>query len=196
MNLFTLNDPSSPLSLLRSRRSAKARTLSAPGPDAAELADILAIASRVPDHGKLAPWRFVVIDHRDAFAALLQRLWRAEYPESAATDLAALDRFAHEAPTLVTLLFQPQPGPIPVFEQQLSTGAAGMNLLLAAHGLGYAGCWLTGARATLPGLADALGVAGGQVAGFFFLGTPTVPPAERLRPAPEDVVLHWRGPAA
>ncbi len=195
MTLFTLNDASSPLALLQSRRSVKARTLSAPGPDAAELERILAIASRVPDHGKLAPWRFVVIEDRHAFTALLQRLWRQHRPDAARTDLEALDQFAHQAPVLVTLVSRPEKGHIPVFEQRLSAGAAGLNLLLAAHAMGYAGCWLTGARAELPGLVEALGVPGGRIAGFFFLGTPTTPATERPRPTPGQVVLRWNGAA-
>ena len=191
-----LNDLSSPLALLKSRRSVKAHTLVAPGPSKGELAEILSIASRVPDHGKLAPWRFVVIEDRDSLVALLQQLWRRHRPDSDEAELAALAEFARQAPVLVALLFHPVDGKIPVFEQKLSTGAAGLNLLLAAHALGYAGCWLTGERARLPDLAEALGVAGGRVAGFFFLGTADGPAVERQRPAASEVVRHWPGNAA
>lgn len=193
MVAYVFNDFSSPLALLGSRRSAKARLLVAPGPDAAELWTILGAASRVPDHGKLAPWRFVVIEDRDAFAALLQRLWQQQHPEATDADLQSLAGFARQAPLLVALLFRPQEGRIPLFEQQLSAGAAGMNLLLSAHAFGYAGNWLTGERSRLPGLAEALGVPGGQVAGFFFLGTPAGHMSERPRPELGEVVLHWRG---
>lgn len=192
----SLNDNSSALALLRSRRSVKARTLTAPGPNPQQLADILAIASRVPDHGKLAPWRFVVIEDRPAFAQLLQRLRRAQAPEPTDAELELLHNFAHQAPLLVTLVFLPVEGKIPSFEQKLSAGAAGQNLLLAAHALGYAGNWLTGARASLPGLPEALGVPGGQIAGFFFVGTVSDAATDRARPAPEETVLYWRGPLA
>lgn len=193
MDTPLLNDFRSPLSLLSSRRSTKARNLVAPGPDEAELAQILRIASRVPDHGKLAPWRFIVIDDRAAFGALLKRLCLAANPAAATAETDALGAFATQAPVLVALVSLPKAGAIPAYEQQLSAGAAGLGLLLAAHAHGYVGNWLTGAAAALPGIADALGVPAGRVAGYFFLGTPAKAPEERPRPEPETVVLRWPG---
>lgn len=186
-----LNDRSTALSLSLTRRSGKARDMAAPGPTAAELDQILTAASRVPDHGKLAPWRFVVIRDREAFAALLARLYRADRPEPGRLELEALTAFARQAPALVVLISAPRESHIPRWEQELSAGAAAQALLMAAHALGYVGNWLTGVAATLPGIADALGVPGGRVAGFFFLGTASRLLEERPRPALADIVHHW-----
>lgn len=191
MDPIDFNDRSTALSLLETRRSGKARDLVAPGPDADQLARILSIASRVPDHGKLAPWRFVLIDDRDSFAELLSRLYAAQKPDAGRRELEAMEAFARQAPVLVALISLHREGSIPAWEQELSAGAVAQNLLLAAHALGFVGNWLTGAPAFLPGIADELGVAGGRVAGFFFLGTAARPLEERPRPALSDIVLKW-----
>src|SRR5690349_13395468 len=103
---MTLNDLSSPLALLASRRSAKPRDMVAPGPDDAQLDAMLAIATRVPDHGKLAPWRFVVIDaeRREAFAELLKNAFRKQKPDAEDFEIEAAEQFARQAPTLIVAL--------------------------------------------------------------------------------------------
>ena len=103
------NDRSSLLAHLATRRSGKARDMIAPGPDAAQLHDIIALALRTPDHGKLAPWRIVSVaaDQRGALAALLKTAWIEENPGAAGLDLSALDQFAHQAPSLLVLLSTP-----------------------------------------------------------------------------------------
>ncbi len=183
-----LNDRSSPLGLLLTRRSARARDLVAPGPDAQQLSTIMAAATRVPDHGKLAPWRFVEIVDRDAFAALIRAGQLRIRPEAGRVELEALESFARQAPCLVAALSCPKDSHIPLWEQQLSMGAAIMNLLLAAHALGFAGNWLTGPAAYLDEVAEALG---GRPAGFLFLGTPSRPLEERVRPEPAAVFARW-----
>jgi nitroreductase len=190
-----LNDTSSALALLTTRRSGKPRDLIAPGPDAAQLGTILEIAARVPDHGKLAPWRFVVIpgDRRDALSALLSAAFRAEKPSASAVEIEGLVQFAHQAPTLVVVLSSPKAHKIPLWEQELSAGAACLNLLHAAHALGFAGGWLTGWAAGSDSVRDAFGAAPERIAGFLFLGTPSRPLEERPRPAREDVVAVWQG---
>jgi len=186
------NDLTTPFTALATRRSGKPRDLVAPGPDADQLARILAVAMRTPDHGKLAPWRFVVIDNRDAFAALLRRAFLAERPETKDAGLAAVEQFAHQAPVLVAALSSPRPdAPIPLWEQQLSAGAACMNLLHAAQALGFAGGWLTGWAAYSETVRDALGAAPERIAGFLFLGTPGKELSERPRPDPAAVISHW-----
>lgn len=188
------NDRSSPLALLLSRRSGKARNLVAPGPDERELERILAAASRVPDHGKLNPWRFVVVTDRGAFADLLLERYAADRGAPGKLEAKALTDFAQQAPVLVAVVSLAAPGMrIPEWEQILTAGAACQNLLLAAHAMGYAGNWLTDPAAYLPGIADALGVPGGRVAGFLFLGSVASPLEERPRPALDDVVLRWPG---
>lgn len=186
------NDTSTPLSLLATRRSGKPRDLVAPGPDAAQLDQMLAIAARTPDHGKLAPWRFVVIDDRDALSRLLADAYRAERPQAPRGDLDALDQFARQAPTLVVVLSSPvTASPIPLWEQELSAGAATMNLLHAAHALGFAAGWLTGWPTFSDAVRDGLGTAPERIAGFVFIGTPSRPLDERPRPEPARIVSHW-----
>lgn len=186
------NDRSTPLAALATRRSGKPRDLVAPGPDADQLRQILDIAMRTPDHGKIAPWRFVVIDDREAFAALLGRAFRAERPETRDADLTVVEQFAHQAPVLVVAMSSPKKdSPIPLWEQELSAGAACMNLLHAAHALGFAGGWLTGWAAYSDVVRDALGTAPERIAGFLFLGTPANALSERPRPDPAQIVAHW-----
>jgi nitroreductase len=189
-----LNDLSSPLALLETRRSGRPRDLVAPGPDAAQLRQILEIALRTPDHGKLHPWRFVHItqERRPDFAALLQRAYRIDRPEPGRLEIEANERFAYQGPELVVVLSSPTPEhKIPLWEQQLSCGAACMNLLLAAHASGFAGGWVTGWAAYSPAVLEALGREGERIAGFLFLGTPGAELEERLRPEHDAVVSEW-----
>jgi nitroreductase len=190
------NDTSSILALLRSRRSSRPRDLVEPGPDAAQLREILALATRVPDHGKLAPWRFIHIgrEQRPAFAELLERAYRAgKAEEPGRLEIEAAHRFAQQAPELVVALSSPAAGTkIPLWEQELSCGAACMTLLLAAHAMGFAGGWVTGWAAYSPEVLAGLGGREGErVAGFLFLGTPGGPLEERIRPSLDDVVSEW-----
>ena len=192
------NDTSSPLTLLRTRRSGKARDMVAPGPDANQLADILGIAARVPDHGKLSPWRFVTIadDQRDAFAALLVTAYRAEKPDAGRLEIETMDSFARYAPTMVALLSTPiMASKIPLAEQIFSAGAAAMQLLNAAHAHGFVGNWLTGWPAQNHDVLAALGGTPGQdsVTGFFFIGTAAKPLEERPRPNLPEVTRYWAG---
>ena len=189
------NDLASPLALLRSRRSARPRDLVAPGPDAAQLREILGLAMRVPDHGKLHPWRFVHVarDRRGDFAALLDRAYRADNPAPGRLELEANERFAHQAPELIIALFSPTEGhKIPVWEQELSCGAACFNLELAAIASGFAAGWVTGWAAYSPIVLAAFGQPPERIAGFMFLGTSSVDLEERARPEYEAVVSEWR----
>ena len=190
------NDRSTPLSLLLTRRSAKPRDLVAPGPDGDELGRMLAVAARTPDHGKLSPWRFVIVpdDRRDALATVLTQAYRAERPDAPAADLAGVEQFARQAPTLVVVLSAPVlDHKVPVWEQELSAGAAAMNLLHAAHAMGYAGGWLTGWAASSQQVRDAFGGSDERIVGFVFLGTPGRPLDERPRPALTAIVSTWPG---
>ncbi|WP_294298666.1 nitroreductase [uncultured Sphingomonas sp.] len=189
------NDLTSPLSLLATRRSGKPRDMVAPGPDAAQLSDIVALASRVPDHGKLAPWRFVVVgaDQRDAFAAVLQEAYRAEKPDAGRLEVEAIEQFARQAPTLIVVLSSPKrESHIPLWEQELSAGAACMQLLNAVTAHGFVGGWLTGWAAFSPRVRDAFGGEGERIAGFVFVGSPSRQLDERPRPALDSVLTHWR----
>ncbi|WP_447726702.1 nitroreductase family protein [Sphingomonas koreensis] len=196
---MTFNDRTTPLSLLATRRSGKARDLIAPGPDSDELGRILAIAARTPDHGKLAPWRFVVVpaEARDALAAGIVDAYRADKPEAGRLEIEAMDQFARQAPTLVVVLASPKvESHIPLWEQELSAGATTMNLLHAVHASGYAGCWLTGWAAFSDRVRDLFGAAPERIAGFVFIGTPSRPLDERPRPDMEKTVSIWGGAVA
>ena len=188
-----LNDASTPLSLLATRRSGKPRDLAAPGPDAVQIATMLEIAARTPDHGKLAPWRFVVVpdDARGALARVLTDALRAERPDAHTAEFGALEQFAHQAPSLVVVLSSPKPSKIPIWEQELSAGAACMNLLHTVHALGFAGGWLTGWPAFNDTVRDAFGKAPERIAGFVFIGTPARPLDERPRPDMAAVASRW-----
>ena len=195
---MTFNDLSSPLSALATRRSGKPRDLVEPGPDTEQLSRIVAIAARTPDHGKLAPWRFVTVgaDQRDALAALLARAYLAQKPDAGRLETQANDQFARQAPALVVQISSPQPDShIPLWEQELSVGAAGMNLLHAAHAMGFAGGWLTTWAAYSDMVRDAFGAAPERIAGFFFIGTPGRPLDERPRPDMARVGTDWTPPS-
>lgn len=189
-----LNDRTTPLSLLATRRSGRPRDMIAPGPDRTELDAMLAIAARTPDHGKLHPWRFVIVpdDARQALADTITAAFRAERPGAAQTETSAFVQFAHQAPTLVVVLSSPQAdSKIPLWEQQLSAGAACMNLLHAAHAMGFVAGWLTGWAAYSDAVRDAFGASPERIAGFIFIGSPGLPQEERARPDPADIVSVW-----
>lgn len=189
------NDTASLAAYLRTRRSSRPRDLAEPGPDAEQLREILSIAARTPDHGKLAPWRFVHVrrEDRGAFAQMLEAAYRAGRPEAGRLEIEAAHIFAHQAPELVVVLSSPRDSPkIPLWEQQLSCGAAAMNLLHAAYALGFAGGWVTGWAAYSDEVLKALGGKPPErIAGFLFLGTPAGELEERLRPELDDVVETW-----
>lgn len=193
-----LNDRSSTLSLLETRRSAKPRELIGPGPTAAELERILTIAARIPDHGKLHPWRFVTVaeGQRDALAALLQQALSEENPDATDAHRQKEEEFAHYPGQLVVLVSAPvENHKIPVWEQQLSSGAAGMNLLMAAHALGYVAGWVTGWRAYSERVRAAFCGPGERIAGFIFIGHPGREVEERPRAALSEVWTEWRPPS-
>jgi nitroreductase len=193
-----LNDRSSALALLETRRSGKPRDLGPPGPTAEELERILTIAMRTPDHGKIAPWRFVIVgkDQRQQLADLLAQALPEYDPEATPAHYAKALEFSHQAPVMILLISSPIEGhKIPVWEQQLSCGAVGMNLLQATHALGYVGGWITGWHAYSPRVTRAFCKEGERIAGFIFLGTPQSPLDERPRPALTDHVSQWQPPA-
>ena len=193
-----LNDRTSALSLLETRRSAKPRELVGPGPTREELERILAIAARIPDHGKLHPWRFVTIadDQRDAFEALLHEALSAEGVDTTSARQEKEHEFAHYAGQLVVLISAPvENHKIPAWEQQLSCGAAGMNLLLAAHALGYTAGWVTGWRTYSERVRAAFCAPGERIAGFIFIGQPGRALEDRARPALSEVWSEWTPPS-
>ncbi len=194
-----LNDTSSTLALLQTRRSGRPREMVAPGPSAAELETILEVAARTPDHGKLFPWRFVVVgdDQRGALEALLLQALPEHDPDATDAHRDKAREFAHQAPALVVLVSAPTPGhKIPEWEQELSAGAAAMNLLMATHALGYVGGWITGWAAYSERVRAAFCAPGERIAGFMFLGTPGRELEERPRAPLPTVAKNWAPPSA
>jgi nitroreductase len=189
------NDNSSTLNLLHSRRSGKARDMVVPGPDTTQLNHILQAAARVPDHGKLAPWRFVEVrtERREAFASIIEAAYLAEKPQASAIELKAVRAYAVDAPTLIIVLGTPKvESHIPLIEQQLSVGAVIQNMLVAAHAMGFVANWLTGWPAYAQGVRSALGC--GQtdvIAGFIYIGTASKPLEERPRPDLAQIVSQF-----
>jgi len=192
-----LNDRSSILSLLETRRSAKPRELAGPGPTSEEMERILTIAARVPEHGQLFPWRFVTVssEQRDSFGAILRQALLQDDPAAPIARHEKEDAFANYPGQLVVLISAPVQGhKIPVWEQELSCGAAGMNLLLAAHALGYVAGWVTGWRAYSERVRSAFCGPGERIAGFIFIGHPSRELEERQRPSLANVWQPWQSP--
>jgi len=179
------------LRFLALRRSTSAVTLAEPAPSPSELDTLLRLATRVPDHGKLAPWRFVVLEGagKAAFAGELEALALARGDQTAAAKLAKLKI----PPLCVAVISSPKEAAIPAWEQELSAGAVCTTLLYAALAMGYGGNWITDWYAYDREAAAILGLqASERVAGFVLLGTPREPPMERERPDLAPLVTHWR----
>ncbi len=183
------------LDLLKTRRSVKPIELSGPAPAPAELETLLTVASRVPDHGKLTPWRFIVFDGdaRLKAGAAIESVFKSNNPQ-ATEDQAAFERNRlARAPLVVAVVSRAGPHvKIPEWEQVLSAGAAAMNLVTAAHALGYAANWITEWYAYDRGVLDALGLAPNEkMAGFVHIGRPAKPPEDRPRPPLADIVTRF-----
>jgi nitroreductase len=186
------NDLSSVTRYLETRRSGKPRDMVEPGPDQATLNRILNTAMRTPDHGKLFPWRFVEITDRSAFAELLTDAFTAANPDARPAQIDAAVSPSRMAPTLVLLIYAPQPSAkIPLWEQQLSVGAVGMNLLHAAHAYGFVGSWITGWATYDDSVRHAICTGDEQIAGLFFMGFPALLLEERPRPDPTHIIRQW-----
>jgi nitroreductase len=187
-----IGDGSAPvLNFLARRRSASAATLRAPGPDAAQLHDLLRLAARVPDHGKLSPWRFIVLEGeaKAAFVARLEAIAAAGAEPEKATGALFKIRIP---PMSVAVVSRVSEGKIPAWEQKLSSGAVCMNLLIAAQAMGFGANWITDWYAYDAKVDALLGLAPNEtVAGFVHIGTPAEPPQERVRPDLDAIVTRW-----
>src|SRR6266436_4858014 len=183
------------IDLLKIRRSVKPREMTAPGPSAAETDTILTIAARVPDHGKLVPWRFIVFagDGRLKAGDTIAAVFRADHPE-AKPEHVEMERTRLARAALVIAVVS-RAGPhvkIPEWEQVLSAGAAAMNVVHAAHALGFAANWMTEWYAYDRRVLDALGLAPNErIAGFVHIGRPAQPPTDRPRPPLAEVVTRF-----
>ncbi len=185
---------------LKTRRTIPAAQMGEPGPDAGTLRSMLAIAARVPDHGKLAPWRFIVFEGERRQQAVdgLIRIAETAPDEKERRVRAEKARFFADGSVIVGVISAPiaDHPKIPRWEQQLSAGAVCLNLLHAAQAHGFAAQWLTGWFAYDEAAQRWLGVKDGErVAGFVHIGTPKMPPSERDRPDVDAITTRWH-PAA
>jgi nitroreductase len=183
------------LQLLTTRRSFKAVELGGPPPSAQELETLLTVASRVPDHGKLVPWRFIVFEGEGRRAAgdAIAAAFRIKYPQANPEQVDAERERPTRAPLVIAVVSRAGPHvKIPEWEQVLSAGAAAMSLVLAAHALGYAANWITEWYAYDRGVLDALGLAPHErIAGFIHIGRPPGPPEDRPRPPLTEITTRF-----
>jgi nitroreductase len=183
------------IELLKIRRSVKPREMSEPGPSPSELETILTIGARVPDHGKLTPWRFIVFegDARARAGEVIATVFARKNPQATAADIDVEKHRLTDAPLVIGVVSFTKPHPkVPPWEQQLSAGASAMNMVTAATALGYGACWLTGWFAFDRDVLDGLGLKPDEkLAGFIHIGTQTKPNEDRPRPALGDIVTRF-----
>ena len=187
------------LDLLKTRKSVSAAFLAPPAPSNEEISEILTIASRVPDHGKLTPWRFVVFagDAGIKASTALAELFASKHPDADPKTLEEEGKRLARAPLVIAVVSKPVPHPkVPEWEQMLSAGNAAFNIVLASHALGYAAQWTTGWIATDADAGRVLGLLPGErFVAFVHIGTPTAAPGDRPRPALADAVSYWSPPS-
>jgi len=186
------------IELLLKRRSAKPAMLADPGPTSEQLTTILTAATRVPDHKKLEPWRFIVFEGeaRATFGRVLLKACLAEEKETPTAGRLEMERMRLlRSPTVIAVISRATPNPAaPEWEQVLSCGAACFNLCLAATALGFGTCWITEWYAYSPGVRAALKLAANErIAGFVYIGTAKERQPERERPLLAKVVSRWTG---
>jgi nitroreductase len=183
------------LGLLLSRRSGSAKTMAGPGPDAEQLRLILAVGARAPDHGKLAPWRFILFEGeaRAAMGRLLAECLAAGEQGISEERLAAERGRFLRAPVVVAVVSRVREGiPIPEWEQILSSGAVCQNLLIASHALGFVANWITEWCAYHPRIKEQLGLhTGERIAGFVYIGASAAALEERVRPDLDSLITRF-----
>jgi len=184
------------LDLILSRRSGSAKAMKGPGPSPDQIRTLIAAASRVPDHGKLTPWRFIVFEGeaRAAFGDVLVRALKATEPDVGEERLAQERRRLLRAPVVIAVVSRVREAiPIPEWEQILSSGAACQTLCIAANAMGFVTNWITEWYAYHPAVRDALRLKSGErIAGFIYIGHPVEPLVDRPRPAFETVATFYQ----
>lgn len=180
------------LAFLARRRSVSAVALAEPAPSSEQVAEMIRLAARVPDHGKLTPWRFVVLQGpaKARYADGLDALARSRGDDTAASKLAKLKT----PPLAIAVISAPRVAKIPEWEQVLSAGAVCTTLSYAAQAMGFGTNWITDWYAYDPQACVLLGLAAEEkVAGFILIGTPREPPLERERPDSIALTSDWAG---
>jgi nitroreductase len=171
-----------------------------PGPSAQEIETLLTIASRVPDHGKLTPWRFIVFEGEARLDAgrAIEAAFRAKYPDAKPEQADYERKRLARAPLVIAVVSRAAPHmKIPEWEQVLSAGAAAMNLVLASHALGYGANWITEWYAYDRRVLEALGLKENEkIAGFIHIGSPVQAPEDRPRPPLAEIATRFGNGAA
>jgi nitroreductase len=191
-----LNDTSDALSLLETRRSASAKSMTGPGPSGKQLDRLLKIAVRVPDHGKLTPWRFIVFegDARERAGKIVVDRYHELHANHGAETLDVQRNMFLRAPCVVAVVStavtdHPK---IPEWEQLMSAGAVCQNMLVAATAMGLGAQWISGWFAYDRQVLAAFGLSDGErIAGFIYLGTPAQLQEDRPRPEPASITTRF-----
>jgi nitroreductase len=183
------------IELLKTRRSMKPREMTGPGPSPAEIETILTIGARVPDHGKLAPWRFILFegDARVRAGEIIAEVFARKNPQASGAEIEIEKKRLTDAPLVIGVVSFTKPHPkVPPWEQEMSAGASAMNIVTAATALGYGACWLSGWFSFDRDVLDALGLkADEKLAGLIHIGTVSKASEDRPRPALSDIVTRF-----
>lgn len=189
-----LNVPDA-IELLKTRRSMKPREMTGPGPSPAEIETILTIGARVPDHGKLAPWRFILFegDARIRAGEIIANVFARKNPQASSAEIEIEKKRLTDAPLVIGVVSFTKPHPkVPPWEQELSAGASAMNIVTAATALGYGACWLTGWFAFDRDVLDGFGLKPEEkLAGLIHIGTPSKASEDRPRPSLSEIVTRF-----
>jgi len=186
------------LEFLLKRRSVLAVMLENPGPTPEQIDQILTVGSRVPDHGKLVPWRFILFesDARARIGETIAKAFKAQKPNATDDQVETERKTFLRAPLVIAVISTAAPhAKIPEWEQTLTAGAVCQNILHAANALGFSAQWLTQWIAYDKDVTRVIGVADNeQVAGFVYIGSSGVTPNDRPRPEIADITQRWTGP--
>jgi nitroreductase len=189
------NLDSQTIDFLTTRRSTVARMMDEPGPSDDEMKKIMEAGMRVPDHGRLTPWRFIVIrgDARDTIGNVIADAFKRNNPDAIEEQIEIEQERLTRAPVVIAVVSRVQKEhKIPEWEQVLSAGAACQTMLIAAQSMGYAAQWLTEWYAYDDDVKVAIGAeAGDEIAGFVYLGTGTGKLSDRARPEYDNIVSEW-----
>ena len=184
------------INTLLTRRSVLAKEMCEPGPSSEQIETILAAGHRVPDHGKIGPWRFIVFigDARQKFSTELANIFKSENSDANEALMTFESSRFMRAPLVIGVVASPDTEhKVPVWEQHLSTGAACQNILLAANGLGFSAQWLTEWYSYNNKVNELLQLnEQEQMAGFIYIGSASTPPKERNRPSLEERTAYWK----
>ena len=183
------------LDLLLSRRSGSAKAMKGPGPSAEQIRTLIRCATRVPDHGKLTPWRFLIIegDARTSLGEVLVRALKTTEPDAGEERVTQERGRFLRAPVIIATISRVREGiPIPEWEQILSAGAACQTLCIAAHAMGFVANWITEWPAYHPHVREALGLKSGErIAGFIYIGHSAKTLEDRPRPTLDTIATRW-----